>query len=56
MGPAHYGCNLNRNYKNFKIPVFIHNRKGYDAHFIIQELSNMEQIEQINTIPKNEDK
>ena len=55
MGPAHYECNLNRNYKNFKIPVFFHNGKGYDAHFIIQELSNIEQIEQINIIPKNEE-
>ena len=54
MGPAHYECNLNRNYKNFKISVFFRNGKGYEAHFIIQELSNIEQIEQINIIPKNE--
>ena len=41
---------------NSKIPVFFHNGKGYDAHFIIQELSNIEHIEQINIIPKNEEK
>ena len=29
------------------------NRKMDDAHLIIQELSNIEQIEQINIIPKN---
>ena len=54
MGPSHYECNLNRNYKNLKIPVFFQNGKGYDAHFIIQELSNIEQIEQINIIPNEE--
>ena len=48
--------NLNRKYDKLKIPVFFHNGKGYDAHFIIQELSNTEQIEQINIIPKNEEK
>ena len=40
---------------NSKIPVSFHNGKGYDTHFIIQELSNIEQIEQINIIPKNEE-
>ena len=47
LGAAHNNCNLNRNYYKFKIPVFFHNGKGYDAHFIIQELSNIEQIEPI---------
>ena len=35
-GAAHYGCNINFNYKDFKLPVIIHNLKNYDAHFIIQ--------------------
>ena len=35
-GAAHYNCNINFNYKNYKIPVIIHNLKNYDAHFIIQ--------------------
>ena len=56
LGAAHNNCNLNRNYDKFKIPVLFHNGKGYDAHFIIQDLSNIEQTEQINIIPKNEEK
>ena len=56
IGPAHYDCNLNRNYNKFKIPVFFHNGKGYDAHFIIQEVSKIDAIEQIDIIPKNEEK
>ena len=39
IGAAHNRCNINRNPKNFKIPVFIHNLKGYDSHFIIKALS-----------------
>ena len=56
LGAAHNNCNLNINYDKYITPVFFHNGKGYDAHFIIQELSNIEQIEQINIIPKNEEK
>ena len=42
LGPAHNQCNLRRNYKkNYKIPVVFHNSKGYDSHFIIQEVSNI---------------
>ena len=36
LGATHNICNLNRNYGKFKIPVFFHDGKGYDAHFIIQ--------------------
>ena len=39
VGAAHNKCNLNRNFKNFKIPVIFHNLKGYDSHFIIKALS-----------------
>ena len=41
---------------NSKYQYFFHNGEGYDAHFIIQELSNIKQIEQKNIIPKNEEK
>ena len=34
-GCAHALCNLHFNDKGFKIPVFFHNLKGYDLHFII---------------------
>jgi len=31
-GPAHKSCNLNYNYEDYKIPILIHNSKGYDTH------------------------
>jgi hypothetical protein len=40
-GAAHQDCNVNFNYKNFKLPVVIHNLKNYDAHFIIQYCKRM---------------
>ena len=56
IGAAHYDCNINRNYKNYKIPVFFHNGKGYDSHFIINEIANFDEINRINIIPKTEEK
>ena len=37
-GAAHNNCNLNLRIvpKNYKVPVFFHNLRGYDAHFIFQ--------------------
>ena len=40
-GCAHQSCNVNLNHKNFKIPVFFHNLKGFDGHLIIQGLTKM---------------
>ena len=39
-GAAHQACNLNYRLKpsQFKLPIFFHNLKGYDAHFIIKEV------------------
>ena len=54
IGASHNECNVNRNCKNFKIPVFIHNNKGYDAHFIIKEISNFDNINRIKNIPKTD--
>ena len=56
IGPAHYDCNINRNYKNYKIPVFIHNCKGYDSHLIISSLIHFNDIKKIKVIPKTEEK
>ena len=39
-GSAHEGCNLNFKLTN-KIPVVFHNLKGYDSHFIMQEIGNI---------------
>ena len=52
LGAAHNECNVNRHYKNFKIPVFFHNGRGYDSHFIINEIGKFEEIKRINMIPK----
>ena len=40
-GCAHQSCNVNYNYKNFKVPVYCHNMKGFDGHLIIQGLRDM---------------
>ena len=39
-GSAHKDCNLNYSLTN-KIPVVFHNLKGYDSHFIMQEIGNI---------------
>ena len=36
IGAAHRQCNLDR-LVSFKIPVFFHNIRGYDAHLIVHE-------------------
>ena len=36
--------------------MFFHNGKGYDSHFIINEIANFQEIEKINIIPKTEEK
>ena len=39
-GSAHQDCNLNFSLTK-KIPVVFHNLKGYDSHFIMQEIGNI---------------
>ena len=39
-GAAHASCNLNFKLTD-KIPVVFHNLKGYDSHFIMQEIGNI---------------
>ena len=40
-GAAHQDCNVNFNYKKYKIPVYFHNLKNFDGHLIIQALTKM---------------
>ena len=39
-----------------KYQCFFHNSKGYDSHFIINEIANVEKIKDIDMIPKTEEK
>ena len=52
-GSAHQDCNLKLriNPKEIKIPVIFHNLRGYDSHFIMQEIGA---IVKNNTYIKNE--
>jgi len=43
-GAAHSICNL-RVRKQFKIPVFIHNFRGYDAHIIVNGMSKLLELQ-----------
>ena len=64
-GSAHQSCNLKLQIsaEKIKIPVIFHNLKGYDSHFIINELGDIikkaketeEEIE-INVIAQNAEK
>jgi hypothetical protein len=54
-GCAHQSCNVNFSLKNFKIPVFFHNLKGFDGHLIIQGLKKRK-FEDIRIIAQNFEK
>jgi hypothetical protein len=53
-GPAHNSCNMRYQIPE-KIPVFFHNLKGYDSHFIIRYLTN-EHFKECKIIPTNMEK
>ena len=64
-GSAHQTCNLKLQIsaEKIKIPVIFHNLKGYDSHFIINELGELikkaketEEIISINVIAQNAEK
>ena len=40
-GAAHNKCNLDYCFKYFKIPIFFHNLKNYDAHLIISHMEKL---------------
>lgn len=48
-------CNLQYTYKKF-LPVYIHNLKGYDSHFIVPMLSKYGFQGDISCIPNNEER
>ena len=49
-GSAHTDCNLSYRLTN-KIYVILHNLRGYDSHFIMQETGKFNKV--INVIPNN---
>ena len=55
-GVAHNACNLNyrSSPKSWKLPVVIHNLKGYDGHLIVKSLKN--EFGKIRVIPQNMEK
>ena len=63
-GSAHRDCNLKLRIKpeDIKIPVIFHNLRGYDSHFIMQQIGEIakkhgeEQNLNINAIPNNMEK
>ena len=54
-GAAHVKCNLNFKITN-KIPVIFHNLRGYDSHFIIQEIGEIIKKHPIKVEGKEEEK
>lgn len=56
-GAAHKACNLNYSHKRSKIPIFCHNSKGYDNHFLIKGISNIKSDKGvIRLVPENKEK
>ena len=35
-GPAHASCNLQYSFKGHRLPIFFHNLRGYDGHFLLR--------------------
>ncbi len=52
-GCAHDDCNLRFAMRYYKIPVFLHNLKNYDAHLIIEKAVELSEKSQIDVIAQN---
>ena len=52
-GCVHSSCNLCFNFKDFNIPVFVHNLKGYDSHVIICNAHEFQSKKQVDVIAHN---
>ena len=56
-GCAHNKCNLDYCFKHFKIPIFFHNLKNYDAHLIISNLEKLNnKKDDVSVIAQNSEK
>ena len=56
-GCAHNKCNLDYCFKFFKIPIFFHNLKNYDAHLIISNLDKLNtKKDDVSVIAQNSEK
>ena len=55
-GCAHQDCNLQFSMRYYKIPVFFHNLKNYDAHLIIEKADELAQKSKIDVIAQNSEK
>ena len=55
LGAAHAACNLNRVVKK-KIPMFCHNLTGYDGHFIMQHVGQIEGVTELKALPSNSER
>ena len=59
-GAAHAKCNLDYSFRYFKIPIFFHNLKNYDAHLIIAKANELNielnQNKRIDVIAPNSEK
>ena len=52
-GAAHNACNLNYRLtsKGWKLPIAMHNLKGYDSHLIVKSLKS--EFGKVHIIPQN---
>ena len=56
-GAAHHKCNLDYCFKYFKIPIFFHNLKNYDAHLVISNLDKLNtKKDDVSVIAQNSEK
>ena len=57
-GAAHNNCNVKLyiNPKTTPIPIVFHNLKGYDAHHLMQEMSQLNKKEEVKCIANNMEK
>ena len=55
-GCAHQDCNLQFAMRYYKIPVFLHNLKNYDAHLIIEKAHELSENSRIDVIAQNSEK